>query len=514
MTKINLNHIYDIMTTAQQTPERFFDILLLVGNTNKTHPEKGPLNLTGRNTRGRMIGEKKIKSIEGIYSKDYFEDKFILSLAPHLANNTWINFLDLSYQKIGNVGVRALAGALSKNTTLEGLNLNNNEFGDEGLLPLAEALKQNHSLKHLSLQFNRFTDEGLKVLAAALADNSIRLESLRIDDKWEQQDPERPRNITCIYPLDKTPLAAALATNTTLKALHFGGNKISSEAVRSLAQSLLTNSTLNFLDLRANFFKDLSSDAMTSDDNDMGVLAQALLDNQGLQAIDLGNNIFSAKNTQLLATALSKRQQPLAVSFWSSGRHRETVDCLNDFSIVNILQAGSQLTWLDLGSCALQIAEIQLLSTILETNKILQALLLHWNDIDDDHAMVLAKGLETNSALTSLDLHANKIGSTGGVALAKLLMNNSVLQELNLSENQLGSEDNGSCANAFEQALEKNTSLRRLNLTNNKFNHEDRNRLIQCVRVKNSGLAFFKTHHTVDEEVKSILAERTQHLCV
>ncbi len=63
-----------------------------------------------------------------------------------LKNNTTLEVLDLSSNKIGDTGARYISDAIRHNTALRVLNLKDNGIKDEGVKSISAALKENQGL--------------------------------------------------------------------------------------------------------------------------------------------------------------------------------------------------------------------------------------------------------------------------------------------------------------------------------------------------------------------------------
>ncbi|MBA8666730.1 hypothetical protein H1Q59_02335 [Holosporaceae bacterium 'Namur'] len=85
--------------------------------------------------------------------------------------NSSLNYLGLSNNRISVKGAKALAEVLKRNSSLTSINLRNNFIETEGAIALAEALKVNTSLKSLILTCNAIKPEGGRALAEALKTN-------------------------------------------------------------------------------------------------------------------------------------------------------------------------------------------------------------------------------------------------------------------------------------------------------------------------------------------------------
>ena len=92
-------------------------------------------------------------------------------LASSLINNTTLKSLDLSFNRIGDLGVCALADVLlpAHHSSLRILYLSHAGVSDDGAKHLAELLKTNMTLAELWLSDNEIGDGGVQSLAQVLA---------------------------------------------------------------------------------------------------------------------------------------------------------------------------------------------------------------------------------------------------------------------------------------------------------------------------------------------------------
>eukprot|EP00812_Abedinium_dasypus_P005306 NODE_1664_length_1089_cov_170.594778.p2 GENE.NODE_1664_length_1089_cov_170.594778~~NODE_1664_length_1089_cov_170.594778.p2 ORF type:complete len:250 (-),score=65.64 NODE_1664_length_1089_cov_170.594778:151-900(-) len=105
--------------------------------------------------RGVRIGPKGVK----------------LLLEAVATDNVPAETLDLSGNRIGTLGARALATALQHNATITTLILVDSDIGDLGAQALATALQHNAMITELNLSSNNIGDLGAQALAAALQQN-------------------------------------------------------------------------------------------------------------------------------------------------------------------------------------------------------------------------------------------------------------------------------------------------------------------------------------------------------
>lgn len=87
------------------------------------------------------------------------DDDLVGTLCKGLMINKTITQLDLSHNKIGQVGARKIAKYLLNSNILTHLNLCDNNIANEGSRYLCQALKVNTSLVSLNLKLNRIPDK-------------------------------------------------------------------------------------------------------------------------------------------------------------------------------------------------------------------------------------------------------------------------------------------------------------------------------------------------------------------
>jgi len=144
-------------------------------------------------------------------------------LAETLKTNNTLTAINLSGNKIGSEGTRALAEALKTNTTLTSIDLNENPISAKGAQALAEALKTNITLTSIDLSYNQIGSDGAQALAEALK------------------------------------------TNSTLTLINLSYNNIGIEGIQALAEALKGNNILTSIDLEEN---PIDSDYDDDDDDD------------------------------------------------------------------------------------------------------------------------------------------------------------------------------------------------------------------------------------------------------
>ncbi|CAM9286721.1 unnamed protein product [Ectocarpus sp. 4 AP-2014] len=101
------------------------------------------------------------------------------SVALALDSNNSLTYLDLSWNKIGEINAAPIGLALENNHALRWLSLAGNRLGDQGGFSLGEALGVNCSLTHLDVSFNGISCSGAAALGHGLRGN-IAIRNLQV----------------------------------------------------------------------------------------------------------------------------------------------------------------------------------------------------------------------------------------------------------------------------------------------------------------------------------------------
>jgi len=112
-----------------------------------------------------------------ILTRMYITDAIFSAHAMTVANNIYLQDLDIFDNHIADSGAIILANALQRNQTLTRINLRENRIGDKGATALAHALLQNTTLFYLYLGGNVIGRPGVEAFKSALDINGT-LQSL------------------------------------------------------------------------------------------------------------------------------------------------------------------------------------------------------------------------------------------------------------------------------------------------------------------------------------------------
>lgn len=233
------------------------------------------------------------------------------ALCKTLNNNTYITGLDLRYNSITDSGAKHIAKLLEETITLRHLNIMCNDIGSEGAEAIAKALHKNESVQILRLSGNKIGNRGGMCFAQMLQINKV-LEALDLGDAdltteavialptvlhrnttLKALNVNRPLLFSC---QEETTVhfAKMLKANTTLEELHLQKYDMRDFGATRLADNLMENMNLTYLDLSCN--------RITRDGTKE--LSKVLKHNTSIKVLDLGFNRLEDDGAMHLADAI------------------------------------------------------------------------------------------------------------------------------------------------------------------------------------------------------------------
>ncbi|KAJ8021982.1 Leucine-rich repeat-containing protein 34 [Holothuria leucospilota] len=229
-----------------------------------------------------------------------------------LVNNTYVVSLDLRYNDLTDNGAIHISKLLEETCALKYLSLMSNYLGAEGIKLIAQGLQMNDTLISLKLNGNKFGNKGGMALAGALQVNKT-LEDLDIGDTDQDTQSMIAFSTVLNYnaslksfcinrPLlfsqqEETTIhyAKMLKVNSTLTELHLQKCDIRDFGAERLAETLVENISLKYLDLSCNR---IARDGAKS-------ISKILKQNTPLEILDLSSNRIEDDGATFLSEAIA-----------------------------------------------------------------------------------------------------------------------------------------------------------------------------------------------------------------
>ena len=341
------------------------------------------------------------------------------------------NKLDFLLCNMGDTGCKILQSALCKTTALmvNELNIADNQLSSSSSKYIQDIIL-NKSIKTLHIQGNHLQDgDYLQILAQSdslevldISENEIKTEgAIRIFKALKSKHNCLKTLILTNNSITKCAadeIGLALMTNNTLEHLDLSHNKLQSTGIVKIMDSLTKgNKTLKVLDVECNDINDLAAVN----------IANTLASNTSLEQLNLSGNSFKTKGAVKILNALE------------SNRTLKTL-CMRECDITYTEQAGEYI------------------SHALACNSGLENLLLCKNKLQTQGAIKIMQSLQKNSTLKVINLWNNNITDQAADEVANALANNSCLEELVLQKNQISNEG----VKTILSGLKSNRSLKLL----------------------------------------------------
>ena len=380
----------------------------------------------------------------------------------------YLTKVDLSDNKIGDDGARALAEGLMLCSNLVDVDLMDNAIGDEGAVALAEGLVHCRCLENLLLDSNSIGDDGAKGLADVLVKcenlKSLSLDRNNIGDVGakvlKRQCPVR-FEFSDVVDLDNNNISSKGAVFLTESdTLDQRGKNIGDDGAVRLGE-LLESADCESLDY------------VRLSDNDIG--------DDG--AIALAEGLKSCKNITSLNLSKNKIGNAGMIALGEALQECTKLESL-DLQRNQIGDDGAKAFQLCLPHCCK-----------------LDFLNLDDNDIGGQGAHHLAQGLKCSTNLTNLMLSDNHIGDDGALNLGTGIKYCSNLDSLSLDNNLIG--DIG--ARGLGSGLRRCRKLTTLQLQHNKISDDGTMGLAEGLQFC-SKLEYLYLHHNciADDGAKSL----------
>lgn len=159
-------------------------------------------------------------------------------IAEMLNENCYITDLNVANNKLGSRGCEAICRVLQTNVTLKYINLSSNELCDKDAEYLATAFYENNRLQTVVLSRNNFGQTTSTALADAIAENET-IE--QIDLSWNNFRLK-----------SAVSLCHGLATNSRLRVVNLAMNGLGNEGAFGIAEILKQSGTITSVDVSQN----------------------------------------------------------------------------------------------------------------------------------------------------------------------------------------------------------------------------------------------------------------------
>eukprot|EP00936_MAST-01D_sp_MAST-1D-sp1_P001921 g1921.t1 len=422
-------------------------------------------------------GDLKVQNISGV-----------IALAEALKVNRALKNVDLSSNKLGTEGIRALCSALKTNSSVESLALQNaypcdTQINAEGAQLIADMLAVNRSLNTIDLSQNNVggvscVKQGQLQGTSFNKGDTVQHNGQRCIVVWEKgySDYIGVQNLSGVY-----ALAGALKFNRALTSINLLQNDLGDGAAAVVAAAKQNSSIKTLCGINEDETK-ISLDSFDFFTNALGGDVQTRLKapgavllsfdfeiNRTLVSATLGGNDIGDEGAAALSGALKNNSTLQTLELW-----RNEIGDAGAQSLAEMLQVNRALKSANFSANSIGDGGTAALSEALKTNTTLEALELRGTDVGTAGAQSLADMLKVNRALTSVNLLNNDLGD-GAVAIVAAAKQNGNIKtlcginegkpEVNLRRQGLGAAD----AVLLSFDLEFNRALITVDLGNNKI---------------------------------------------
>ena len=184
---------------------------------------------------GKALKDKPLLTVFRL-RRSLVDDPRALTLLFALEGHQNLKTLDLSHNKIENLGAKAISKLIKSLPVLETFDIMNNGIGFEGAECLAHSISVHQTLRSFNISMNKLSDEGGVLICRALSQNTV-LRTINL-------------SMCSLGPNTCGALGEMLSLNSTLQSLNLENNCLSEEGGEVLLSGIKQNSVLLTLDVR------------------------------------------------------------------------------------------------------------------------------------------------------------------------------------------------------------------------------------------------------------------------
>ena len=292
----------------------------------------------------------------------------IIHLEQVLKVNKFLQFLDLSGNSLKNDGLLIILRGLNENKTIHSLNIANNEINHMGINFFKRV--QNCKLVNLNINDNPLGNEGIAIIAECLNKPVfISLKKLEVQHcKFDYsgfikifeylQGNKRLEILQCSNNNFKSKedfkVIKSAFSNLYLKELHLSNCKLGNLATKVIAEGLLTNNTIQKINLQDNGI----------DDRGFAYFTDVPLKNNSIQILDLSKNQISDYSATPFVKNLYKNVALKQINFFDNQLKNETGS-----NLIEVLRTNITLSKINLKFNGIQIRTLDEIERQIKTNK-------------------------------------------------------------------------------------------------------------------------------------------------
>ena len=438
----------------------------------------------------------------------------VFFIAFGLCNNYCriIRILDISGNKINDLGAKAIAEGLHENRTMQKLDISNNNILDDGTKAISDFIKKSSTLQHLSISGNEISAEGAKHIAEAIkitktvqkldiSSNKIsNIGAISIGDSLEDNKSLLELNLSenQITDVAIKGLCKAFRINKVLLKLNISKNWITAEGILNFLVAISDKNVLQFLNITYNNVTKLGLLKIKECIKGLSFPLQINLswnemkdENFAILKSTITCLLHKGQNDTIESNESEEKEWPLDYISGVEYRTAFLIDCLKEDNnlqrlnfyktsnnqsicidnvkmIAKTIQVLTTLQELDLSGNGMSNGEVGVISDSVKNSKSLKELNLGQNNISDEGANRISEFIKMTTTLQKLNLFHNYISNDGVAAISDSIKSNSSLQELNIEMNNINCQG----AKAISEAIKITKTLRILNLCSNKISDD------------------------------------------
>jgi Ran GTPase-activating protein (RanGAP) involved in mRNA processing and transport len=399
----------------------------------------------------QAIAEGLVQS-SSVQSVDLSGNKLVVeahSIADMLLQNPNLTALNLSYNKISEVGCSVIGKRLEHSASILQLSLRWNAITLASSAAFVQALSSNTNLRVLDLGHNKIQGQGVAALAGCLSTNSSLVHlDLSGNDCRQQEAGEAlgkmlQLNSTLqtlilqeahVQGLSATAIGKALGSNVGLTHLDLANNKLTEAEFEALGCGLRSNTSLHSLHM-AGVISTEPLDQLLEHPHYLDAFAHALALSSSLQLLDFSNNYF-CRLSKAMASALSQNS-----SLTSLDIAQGSLSGMHMWDVAHAVVTNVRLQELTLGLRDDQDTQ-KAVASIVAGNTVLKSLSIQ-AEMHSHHKMFLPKArvprliyvlgaLEHNTTLTTLQIPFDVRSTLSWHALVSALRTNKHLTSLHI----------------------------------------------------------------------------------